>query len=302
MKLIALEIPDDAGALAGWLESHLVGLDLSALIAQLEAVHGPASARPPIALDTVLGAQRGDVLAHGLSALPPEKLKPLMRYPRLLLDLQDLVATSGGAYWNERAEAALGRSHQAAIDRGWERLTDRAIPTLATPPIKQFRMRWGALAVAALSAAAVVFAIVTFAHRPPGGPPPENGPIVATTTWGWTRPDALPQDLSRDAYLKHLADGAQAWFNKRPADPAALAQRITEFRRGCTVLIASPHRPLSAEDRAWLVEKCRAWAEKLDTHLAALRSGDAAVAVRRQTDETVNRLIAALRERSAKAA
>jgi len=64
------------------------------------------------------------------------------------------------------------------------------------------------------------------------------------------------------------------------------------------VLIESPHRPLSAADRTWLVDKCRAWAAKLDAHLAAIQSGQDALKVRGEADDTINRLIAALRERA----
>jgi hypothetical protein len=108
----------------------------------------------------------------------------------------------------------------------------------------------------------VVLAILTF-YRWPGrdqnGIGPGGAGVASASGWGWSRPDALPQDLSRDAYLNHLADGAQVWFNKRPADRTTLIERITEFRQGCTVLIQSPHKPLPANDRAWHVGKCRAW-------------------------------------------
>jgi hypothetical protein len=149
-----------------------------------------------------------------------------------------------------------------------------------------------------LSAAAVVVAVVTISQRPDRDRK-GNGPNVASSPgWGWNRPDALPQDLPRNAYLNHLADAAHAWFNQRPDDPVALAKRIAEFRQGCSVLIQSPHRPLPADDRAWLVDKCRAWAAKLDAHLAAIQSGQDALKVRGEADETINRLIAALRERA----
>ena len=55
MKLIALEIPDDATDLANWLEGHLVGLDLSTVVAQLDVVHGfndaPAKSRPRLVVN-----------------------------------------------------------------------------------------------------------------------------------------------------------------------------------------------------------------------------------------------------------
>jgi hypothetical protein len=147
----------------------------------------------------------------------------------------------------------------------------------------------------------VVLAILTF-YRWPGRNQNGNGPrvegVALASGWGWSRPDALPQNLSRDAYLNRLADGAQAWFNKRPADRVDLIQRITEFRQGCAVLIQSPHKPFPADDRVWLVGKCRAWEDKLGTLSAAVESGEEVDKVRGEADETINKLIAALRQRA----
>jgi hypothetical protein len=108
----------------------------------------------------------------------------------------------------------------------------------------------------------------------------------------------LPQDLPPAAYLDRLADAAADWFRARPDEPIALARRLAELREGCSVLILSEHRPLSPEDRTWLVERCRSWAAKLDAHLTAVEAGEDPAKVRAAADETVNRLIAALRERA----
>ena len=58
----------------------------------------------------------------------------------------------------------------------------------------------------------MVLAILTF-YRWPGRNHNGNGPrvegVALASGWGWSRPDALPQNLSRDAYLNRLADGAQ---------------------------------------------------------------------------------------------
>jgi hypothetical protein len=64
MRLIALEIPDDPEELSGWLERHLVGPELSSLVAELEAVHGLTAAAEPSArglLGRHLEAGRQDV-------------------------------------------------------------------------------------------------------------------------------------------------------------------------------------------------------------------------------------------------
>jgi hypothetical protein len=105
MKLIALEIPDDAADLAGWLDGHLVGLDLSALVAELETIGrlGERPATPPLSLETILGKEREVVLARGLASLSQDRLRQLLRHPRLLLDLQELIRSSGRPYWHRRA-------------------------------------------------------------------------------------------------------------------------------------------------------------------------------------------------------
>src|SRR5262245_45608561 len=113
MMLIALEIPDDSAALPGWLEQHLVGMDLGALVAELEAVHGPVT--KALKLDHVLGRHRENVLERGLAALPPHRLRRLLVQPRLLLDLQERLLTSGGSYWLQRAGSAA--EHGPAVER-----------------------------------------------------------------------------------------------------------------------------------------------------------------------------------------
>jgi hypothetical protein len=255
MRLIALEIPDQASDLAAWLEGHLAGTDLAALVAELEAVHGRGGGLPPVALDTVLGSERDAVLARGLALLPPEPTGQLLRHPRLLLDLQELILREGGAYWHKRAESVLERGWSAeqrtGVDRGWDWLKANVIeaagPARSDPAglvqtaLKEARprsrRRWGSLALVSLAAAAaVVLAIVVlpFGDRRRQG---ADGAKVTSSGWGWDRPDAFPQGLGSRAYLEHLADGAHEWFNKRPDDAASLARRITEFRQGCTVLI-----------------------------------------------------------------
>ncbi len=318
MKLMALEIPDDAAALAGWLEGHLVGLDLAALVAELEAVHAHDQKEPAPSLDQVLGNLRVAVQSRGLESLPPDRLKVLLQHPRLLLELQEWLLVEGGPYWRRMAPRNAGREQRVALERGWERLaatlsegrepaTVIPLPRDATarspaqpaPGARPWRRLLGGLATMAASAALLVAAFVIAMHGPGSGG--ENG-AGARAAWGWTKPGALRYELSRDAYLNSLADSAREWFNQRPDRPQALARRIAEFRQGCSVLIFSVHKPLPEEDRIWLVEKCRSWATKLDAHLAAVEAGQDVLKVRAEADATIDRLATALRERAAKPA
>jgi hypothetical protein len=120
--------------------------------------------------------------------------------------------------------------------------------------------------------------------------------------WGWDRPGALAVDLNAPEYLNHLADGANEWFKKRPETRQDLEQRLREFRRGCDTLIAAPHPQLSDADRDWLVERCRVWSGKLDQHVADLQTGTELTRVRDAADETIRKLIQALRDRTSVAA
>jgi hypothetical protein len=310
MKLIALEIPEDIAATAGWLEHHLVGLELAALVAELEAAHGLAD--PALSLEQLLGQRRDAVLAKGLGGLPPDRLRQLLLHPRLLLDLQEMIVVSGGPFWQELAASnPMGSEQRLALDRSWSAIApaltgedDSALPARAGSAAARrsvLKLPWRGLI--SLAAAATVLLGVFLFVRGPGGDGHQPQPVLtARSGWGWNRPDALPQNLSAAAYFTRLADSAQEWFTKRPAEPLELARRIAEFRQGCSVLILSPHRPLSAEDRTWLVDKCRAWATKLDAHLAAIEAGQDVLKVRGEADETVNKLIAALRERAGKLA
>jgi hypothetical protein len=292
-KTIALDIPEDEAALAGWLERQVVGERLGALVAELEGIHGPRARTA--SLDQVLGDRRDAVLRDGLASLPLERFGLFLRQPRLLLGLQELVLISGGPHW--QTLAAEQPEHRDALARGRVRLPEAPERAPAAP--RPFRLqRWGVgLAATAIVAASLLLAAFLIPGLS-GGRPQSSPPFAASPAWGWNRPGALADDLRPGAYLHHLADAAAEWFDLRPEAPMDLARRLGEFRQGCSVLILSPHKPLSAQDRAWLVEKCRAWAAKLDSEIASLKSGEDPAAVRDQADATATALVKALRDRA----
>ena len=128
--------------------------------------------------------------------------------------------------------------------------------------------------------------------RNAGKPPSES------SAWGWNRPGALSEEVPPSRYFARLADEAEEWFKQRPEEKSALTKRLEELRLGCSTLIAAPHRSLANKDRQWLIQKCQAWAKKFDQQLAALQSGEDPLQVRSRTDETINKLVAALRSRA----
>src|SRR5262249_6246427 len=115
MSLHAMHIPDDPAQLPAWLEGHLLGLDLAGLVAELTAVHGPASRGGP-SWEEVLGQGRQAVLTGGLRELPRDALRQLLLHPQLLLELQELVLTEGAHHWDRPAAPAGDLREQ--VERG----------------------------------------------------------------------------------------------------------------------------------------------------------------------------------------
>jgi hypothetical protein len=118
------------------------------------------------------------------------------------------------------------------------------------------------------------------------------------TAWGWNRPDAFPANGTGGSYFQTLASEAHEWFDERPESATALARRLSEFRQGCTMLFLAKHGPLAENDRQWLVNRCRLWARNIDRHLGALEGGVDWRQVRSDADDTVNKLVDALKQRA----
>jgi hypothetical protein len=320
MKLLSLDIPEDPKDLARWLERHLLGPDLARLVTEMSVLQA-APAATGQTVDQVLGTWLPRVLKEGLAILPPDMLRQLLLRPRLLPELQELILLKGGRYWDHVSKPGAGDATESGLDdlveRGRHRLAQhlesdgsKAAPsTLPFPPLAKggpggvpahqprqvlpftakpawHRRPW----VVSLATAASVMAAVFLWQMTQTSPAP--------AAWGWNKPGAMPGGVSAGEYFNALADGAAEWFNKRPEDAGGLAKRIGDLRQGCAALIFAEHRPLPPGDREWLVEKCRAWAAKLDQQRTALEAGAALEEIRQQADQTVTNLIAALRARA----
>jgi hypothetical protein len=283
MNLLLATLPDDAAQLPDWLERQLTGPDLPGVVAELIAVHGDRPASRSVR--ELLGPHKDAVLSGGLAVLPLTTIRTFLAHPRSLLELQELILESGSTYWDRRltapeitAAADRGR-RRLGVALGWERL-----PEPAGAAMKWYRHP----AVVALATAAAVL-IAVYLTRPTG--------------WGWNRPRIDSAGATASAHLMALADAAVEWKARPKNNPAALAQTLREMRDGCTRLLAAEHRQLAPPDRQWLAGKCLDWGRLLDQHLAELTAnGKDWHEVRREADETVDRLIRALRERSEKTA
>jgi hypothetical protein len=298
MRLIALEIPVDSAELPGWLERQLLGFDLAALVADLEAIHGNLGSKT-LPLDRLLGNARASVLERGLSALPPASLRQFLQHPRRLLDLQELVLVEGGPYWQR---LAAGSPESARLDaEGWRRLNafltigNEDVPQVSVPRTAETRRNpWRSIPIVVATAAGLLAVTLVYERSRELA-----RPVVPAGNWGWLRPGAFDQELSRAAYLNQLAKEAEEWFNKRPDEPIALARRITEFRLGCTALILAEHRPLVPPDYPWLIQTCRRWASDLDKRLSELEDGINPRLVRSRVDQIARQIAKELRDRAA---
>lgn len=287
---ISLDIPETQREVVAWLESHLLGMQLGDLVSELQAVHGTRPNAP--SLEQVCGGKLANVLQYGLGTLEADRLRQLLEHPRLLLSLQDEIVQRGGDYWMQRP---MRRAEEVALASQWKLLESVISPAVVRPAVATTGRSWlGRSAIAAILSTAATLA-VAFSLR-------DRLVSAPTPGWGWENPGALAVNLPPREYLNHLADAAQDWFKKRPGNPPDLARRIAQFRQGCSTLILAEHRALAPADRDWLRERCRAWATKLDGHLAAIEAGDDVTAVRTAADETVNKLIKAIRERAQSAA
>ena len=304
MNLQALDMPDEPTPLALWLEQRLAGPDLPTLAEELSAFReAPAGAAPPAVRD-LLGEWQEPVLAGGLKLAPPDVVRRLLTWPERLPDLQELVYMRGGRYW-DRLLGSDGAARDV-IDHSRQRLSavlpapapdgePGAAPAVLPLKPRPVRRRVGWVVGLAAAAAAVVLAVVVSRHFPPAVPPAPSAP--AAFAWGWNRPGVVDSDGSAPAYLDRLADAADEWFADRPEGATATAERLNDYRRGCSLLLLAAHEPLAPADRQWLKDKCRKWAAKIDQELAEVEAGDAAKG-RDDADAMTHQLVTALRKKA----
>jgi hypothetical protein len=295
MRLVAMTLPDEPAEQPGWLDRQLIGLDLAALVAELTAVHG-GGAGP--SLDEVLGSQRQAVLNGGLVALPRSALMQLLGHPQLLLEVQELVLTEGGPHWQRLCRADTGLA--ALVERGEQALGATLTHEAGSVAGRPFRLRpaWYCRPWLVSLATAATMLLIVYFFREPLARQVVGPPSTVASAWGWEKLAEPRPGTSPSAYLNELADAADEWFRQRPEVPSALARRIGEMRQGCSRLILAKDTPLANAEQTWLVMKCREWAEKFDKALTDLEGGRPAGEVRQEMDQTVTKLVAALRDRA----
>lgn len=306
--LTAFTIPDDPAALPKWLERRLLAPDFGKFVAELTATFPKAE---EASAEELLGDWYAPALEDGFAEVPVKRLRRLLQRPSCLLELQEAILTEGGPHWDAVAKTADGfepavAKGKAALDRLFAEPPPKsspkvkagapASPTVERRPAKQPRT-YKAWAMVATALAACLLLTVGYLAWPDEDPSKRGK--FEQVAWGWGRPGGLhPQAANRVEYLNGLAQSADQWFETRPGNSAAVAQRITELRSGCSKLILSNYGPLPPAEKDWLIGKCREWAKEMDAQLAALEGGADAVAVRDAMDATMKTVVTTLREKA----
>ncbi|MCG6156057.1 hypothetical protein [Rubinisphaera margarita] len=313
MTIQILNIPDTRQELATWLDRQLVDLHLAQLVAELDYV--AEDLNPPDfdvdSLDEILSGRRDAVLESGLRVLDYEQCAALLTCPALLLELQELVLIHGGRYWQRLLESDAPAPQQ--VEKASRKSEPKSAPVLLEPVKSASSSRNYASWIVAVATLVIVVSAGVW-YRAPDLPPvnqvveedppkqtAEADSTMIASTWGFDNPAGFDDSQTPSQYLNQLAEMASAWFNKRPESAEDLKVRLAQFRHGCETLLEAPHVALAPEDREWLRERCRTWAEKIETHHAAVES-DNVLAVREEADETINRLINALRMKATEVA
>lgn len=308
MSLSDIPDPENDEALTGWFDAQIASPQLRELAADLAAVTNSRNDFDIPERDEMvswLGDSLDGVLDRGTSALTADQIDELYSNARLMYGLQSLVFAEGGRYWSDLADKAYSESYRADRDR-FERLeaaaardvtadpasSAEAIAAPPAPPAVAARPSQPPVKASPLPrylaalAAGIAVAIGVWSFNRPAAP------------WGWNAAGALAEASDPAAYLEQLATSAGEWQATRPTNEAQLEKRLREFLAGCDRLIAGPHRTLAPDDRDWLVTKCRAWREKIVGHLDTLATAHDVAGVRSAADDTVEKLVKALRSRA----
>lgn len=295
MTLHALAIPDDPADLARWLEGQLVSLDFGRFLAELTAFFPSSGPQPP---RDVFDRWLPVALADGLDPVPADVLGQLLRHPAALAEFQERIVTDGGAYWDDVTERSEDLSRpfadgKRALDRILAAEPAAGPSAVAKRTAGRGYKAWALTATAVAACLAVAVGILAFGD-------PEPPPVMKSQiAWGWGKPSGLANEHTNPKdYLNKLAANAEEWEQYRPTDAEGVGTRIAELRIGCTRLMHSSYGSLGPADKAWLLDRCRAWAKAFDGHQQALDGGAEPLKVRADMDETVRSITTTLRDRA----
>lgn len=307
MSVRILQIPDAIADWPAWLERELVGIHLHELVQELEIL---SRGEPKTStLEETLNGAKQAVLEQGLVALGDSQLRTLLRNPRQLTDLQELVFVAGGEYWQT---VSRSDSLQRMATEQWQNLaseisdarkqnrqTIEPPPVAArTPPRSQavrpskelevqdhsetrstfFGRRTVVLIAIAALAACLLFAWIPFVR------PSQDGRFFANAS-------IQESDLTGKDYLKLMADTIRADWKLQPSGPNAARDQLVAFRDSCDILLGSDVPQLRPEVETELKARCRKWQTKFDDALNQLASGADPEQVQVEANQIVQQLL-----------
>ena len=262
MKIAFCEIPEDQRDWPAWLEQRLVRLDLCQLAAELDTLRGEKK-YPLETLESICGQSLEQVIERGVRSLTTGQISLLMRQPELLLELQDLVLSQGGVYWDQVSNAEREASKVSLLGSESINLSLNEERKVNVRQILPTSWSYRHASIAAF-AATIFIAFGVWISRPvqsPGG------------GWGLDNPELLSANLSSELYFKKLADAAGT-FSKKGLDTKDNAlKRITEFKAGCDKLARATHPQIkNNKERQLLTSKCAKWSATLDKFIGQVKN------------------------------
>jgi hypothetical protein len=223
------------------------------------------------------------VLSRGLSSLSPADLQRLIRKPRLLLALQELVFTEGGEHWKNLSRSVGSAQSVQSLQDSFAQEVERQTVKVATK-----RERTGStsstlktfLYVASL-AATILLAVYFFR-------PASSGRYFA-------REGLLTSAVKGNDFCNTLASAIREDWDPDATD-AVFRRQLQELKDSCNRLITAPLPQLDARVASDLRTRCSKWQAALTDMLSGLDSGRPVVEVRREANELVGRLVNVLGE------
>ncbi|WP_298859044.1 hypothetical protein [uncultured Gimesia sp.] len=287
MNLAAFDLPEQTHELSDWLATQITGPNLSSIVAQLSAVHSDHDY--DLTIEAICGEQWNSIIQNGFSELTQAQFQQLLTHPYLLMELQERLLLEGEEYWQKQF---LNQNDDSEIQQTkliiQGALQKPILDSEATQQAEDFKkVPYRKIFALGFVSAALIFVAVFINQGPEAAP-----------GWGWNRPGVLTADIPADQYLNGLADSANEWFKKPTDTKAALLTRLTQFRNGCETLINAPHPQLANVDRTWLINRCRAWADKLDNQIVALEKGADLKTADANADALIHKLVKALQTRA----
>jgi hypothetical protein len=297
-----LDIPENETELRPWLESLLVSRDFGDLVSQLAFLRQGV---PAVESPAMSEENKEAIINSGLSVIGQDQYRHLLKNPELLIELNERIFEIGAEYWMSKLEPATAKEDQffkssAASILGTQSLSnsqngagDLSRATKSAPSTTGVsRRQLFAIAASILAVLCGVYFV-------------QSAGSVNDTPWGWQSAQAMPEGGSAERYLESLSDSAEEWFDQKSGTPEQLATNLQSLSTGCQRLIDAPHQPLTAEQRAWLIEKCELWKEDIDQLLADAKVLDGEprkmIIVKNAADDLVSKIALALTNKSKEA-